>query len=401
MWGHRRRSGPSGGGRVDGHHHTLLLVGFFMTVVMLWPLPGDARILERHRERRYESTHGLIYLDLGYSLSSTEPANHAWRSKGTTSVLDRVEFNNATIGLANEAAPDSRFGFEVGVQTGIDPDSGVPDENAVGGASTLKHLYYTNLSYLFPLGRGLELTGGLIPGFPGYPSFHAIENPSYTRHYGVDYVPYFLWGVRATYPFTERLAASVFVVTGWDYLVDANDVPSYGLQFRWQATERAIITQNLYYGSDQAATAVDYWRFVSNTVAEWRFGSFLLAGSFTYGTERQAELPGEPRFGWTAGALWVQWMATQNLRFALRPEFFDDPNGLMTGARQTLSAVAVTAEYRLSPIEWNTVSARAEIRLDRSTGDEGGFYEGPDNSLVPDQQLLIVALMWKFNSADE
>ena len=39
-------------------------------------------------------------------------------------------------------------------------------------------------SALFPAGNGLTVTGGLIPGHIGYESFHAIDNPNYTRIYG-------------------------------------------------------------------------------------------------------------------------------------------------------------------------------------------------------------------------
>ena len=38
-----------------------------------------------------------------------------------------------------------------------------------------------------------------------------------------------------------------------------------------------------------------------------------------------------------------------------------------------------------------------EVRYDRSTGEQGGFYEGPDNMLVPDQPLALIGLLWSFD----
>ncbi len=345
---------------------------------------------------------GGAYLDLGYLDSSTRPGNHAWRSKGTSNVLDRLKVNNATLWLSKEATTGSRWGFRLGLQAGVDPDGGVPAEDvAISAAEALGHLYTNNLTYLAPLGQGLELTGGLLPGFPGYPSFHAIENPTYTRPYAVDYVPYFLWGLRATYPAGASVSGSLFVVSGWDYLKSPNDIPSYGFQLGWQISERVHFTQNLYYGSDQEATAMEYWRFATDTNLEWRTGRFLIGASFTLGLEKQAEVSGQPRYQWTAAALWLQWRATDRWRFAVRPEWFDDPDGLQTSARQTITAVAATAEYRLRSIARNTLSARAELRFDRSTGAEGGFFADVDNHLVTDQRLLILAVMWKFDSADQ
>jgi hypothetical protein len=69
-----------------------------------------------------------------------------------------------------------------------------------------------------------------------------------------------------------------------------------------------------------------------------------------------------------------------------------------SGAAQTIEAVTVGGEFRLSPLEMNTLSARLEYRYDRSTGADGGFFEGDDNGLTPDQHLFIVALMWRFES---
>jgi hypothetical protein len=68
----------------------------------------------------------------------------------------------------------------------------------------------------------------------------------------------------------------------------------------------------------------------------------------------------------------------------------------MTGARQTLRAATATMEYRAWFLEHNDLSLRFEYRFDRSTGDEGGFYAGADNRLVPEQNLFIVGIVWSF-----
>ena len=339
------------------------------------------------------------YLDIGYLDSSTRPSNHGWRTKSTTSVLDRLRINNASVALQRGPSLDSPWGYQVGLQAGIDIDGLVPaEEVAVGAAKPLSHLFAASVSYWFRAGRGIGLTGGLLPGFPGYPSFLAGGNPSYTRPYQVDMVPYFLWGLRASYPASGPLVGSLYVVTGWNYLEWPNDVLSTGLQLVWEAADGLQLTQNIYYGPDQAATDLEYWRFASNTIAEWTGSRFLLAGSVHYMSEKQAAVAGNPGYQWAAGALWLQWLPTANWRFAVRPEVIWDSDGLATGNRQTLTALALTAEYRLTPVRLNTLSARAELRLDRSTGEEGGFYMGPDNALVPDQRLFILAVMWRFRS---
>jgi hypothetical protein len=341
---------------------------------------------------------GRLYLDFGYLRSSTRPGNHTWRSKGTTSTIDRLKVNNATFMVQKETSPESRWGFLAGVQGGVDINGLVPS-SPVSDAEDLKHLYYTNVSYLFPAGNGLTVTGGLIPGHIGYESFHAIDNPNYTRIYGVDYVPYFEWGVQAAYPFSDSFEGALLVVNGYDYLSSPNSVPSYGLQATVRVADNTGFRQNFYYGPEQGDTSLEYWRFVSNTIAQWNVGRFTLLGTVGFGTEKQTGLAGTPRYDWAWGALWIKWRPTDAWRAAVRPEFFKDSDGLMTGARQKIYAITGSLEYRLSPIEMNALSARLEYRFDRSTGPDGGFYEGSDNILVANQHLVMVSVMVLFDTA--
>lgn len=337
------------------------------------------------------------YLDVAYLLSDNEPANHLWRTKGTTPIVDRLELNNATLWAGKRSTSESRWGFHLGLQAGKDVDN-LESAEAGSSADVLKHLYYTNLTYLAPVGgRELLLTGGLIPGHLGYESFHAIDNPTYTRIYGVDYVPYFEWGVSAEYPVGDSFRGTLLVVNGWDYLASPNGLPSYGLQVDWNLEEDSWLRGNIFYGPEQESTALEFWRFAGEAIGQWRLGDFLLVGNLGWGTERQATVSGTPRHEWAWGSLWVNWQPDGRAWSAgLRPEVFRDADGLQSGTRQIIGAVTATAQYRLETIKLNVLSVRAEYRFDRSTGAEGGFYRGADNRLVPDQHLFMLGINWHF-----
>jgi hypothetical protein len=98
------------------------------------------------------------------------------------------------------------------------------------------------------------------------------------------------------------------------------------------------------------------------------------------------------------GAIWFGWHIDGPWNLGLRPEFYWDPDGLGTGADQTIQAYTVTLEYKFSPVASHSLVAALEYRYDRSTGPEGGFFKGDANSLVSNQHQVIFSVMWTFGS---
>ena len=96
---------------------------------------------------------------------------------------------------------------------------------------------------------------------------------------------------------------------------------------------------------------------------------------------------------WHIGAPWA---------IAVRPEFYWDRNGLMTGAEQLVKAVTTTTEYKV-PYQWTNMIMRLEYGYDESTGGGGGFFKGNEIAqgvigLTPAQHMLIFGLIWTLDS---
>lgn len=345
--------------------------------------------------------HYQFYIDAGYARSNNQPANRAWRSKSTTNKLDRPELFLAMANVSRTPRPGSRWGLEFGLQTGVDSEGLVtspppPANEPIDNADSWRHLYLANVSYLFGTKRTLELKGGLFSSPIGYESYLAIDNPNYTKGYLLDNVPYFMIGVEALWDVSEKVDLGLYLTTGYNYLTSPNDSPSLGTYVAWNISPRWTLKNNLYYGPDQSDTDMEFWRFLSDTVLEWDSGPFLVAFAGNVGTERQAHLPGQPRATWSSGALWALWRFAPRWSAAVRPEFYSDPEGVMTGARQFIQAYTGTVKYEYSPGRHRLVGT-LEVRYDRSTGDDGGFYEGPDNVLVPSQTLVLLGVLWSFD----
>ena len=343
------------------------------------------------------------FMDFGYLLDFNHPANHLFRDRGTTFKVDELDLNMAGAGFKKEAAENSRWGTELAVQAGKDSANFGFSATApnVSGADVLRHFGAANVSYLAPVASGLTVQAGLFSSLIGYDSLYAKDNFEYTRPWGADYTPYLMFGINASYPFTKKITATGFVINDYFHLAHPNNVPSFGGQLIYSASDHLNIKETVLHGAQQSETALEFWRFFSDTIAEWKKGRFTTAFEYQIGTEK-VNLPGTPRALWMSAqlpfhrAIAGRWSAT------LRPEFAWDRDGRWTGSKQTIKAFTTTLECRLPYWKTHTI-ARLEYRVDDSRGPGGGFYRGAVMArgvvaLVPTQQLLAIGLIVTFES---
>ncbi len=343
------------------------------------------------------------FLDFGYLLDFNHPANHLFRDRGTTFKVDELNLNMAGAGVKKEASQDSRWGTEFDVQGGKDSlnfgfSATAPN---VGEADWLRHFGLANVSYLAPVGNGLTVQGGLFSSLIGYDSLYAKDNFNYTRPWGADYTPYLMFGINVSYPFTKRITATAFVLNGYWHLAHANNVPSFGGQLNYSATEHLNFKETVLYGPHQADTSLEFWRFFSDSIAEWKKEHFTTAFEYQIGTEK-VNVPGTPRALWMSAQMPLHRVIAGPWSATVRPEFAWDRDGRWTGSKQTIKALTTTLEYRLPYWKTNTI-AHLEYRVDDSRGAGGGFFRGAQVSpgvvaLVPTQQLLAFGLLFTFES---
>lgn len=348
--------------------------------------------------------HYGAYLDVSYVLNFNFPENHLWRNRATAARHNEFAPNMALAYVRKDATESSRWGMELGVQGGYDSErfAFLQGEREVGGADTLRHIHRANVSYLAPVGKGLTITAGLFNSLIGYESLYAKDNVSYTRSWIADNTPYMMFGVNAKYPVTDKLTVAGFIVNGYYHLSHPNDQPSYGGQWAYKATPQLTLTQTVYGGPDQTNTALQFWRFYANHIVEWKGDNLTFAASYDIGTENIADRPGNPRAFVMGGNVVARWHVTGPWALAVRPEFYWDRNGRWTGSEQFVKAVTSTIEYRI-PYKWTNTTLRLEHRWDESTGAGGGFFRRGEVqpgvlSLTPNQHLVLLGILWTFDS---
>jgi len=342
------------------------------------------------------------FIDVGRLFSSTSPSNHLFRNRGTTPRLDTWDLNMTGAYLKKAPSESSRTGAEFTVQEGHDSEIFGFSATApnIDGADWLLHLGPTNVSYLTPLGKGLTVQGGIFASLIGYDGLYAKDNFTYTRPWTGDYTPYFMLGVNASYPVTSRLTATGFVVNGYWHLAHANDVPSFGGQLAYKATDKVTVKQTILYGPHQADTALRYWRFFSDSIVERKTRQVTAAFEYQLGTEGVAT-SGDPRALWMAAQAPVKWSVRGPWSVVVRPEFAWDRDGRWIGAAQSVKAFTSTVEYRRS-LGGAQAIVKLEYRVDDSRGPGGGFFAEPDvqpgvPGLTPTQHLFAVGLIFTFD----
>ena len=343
------------------------------------------------------------FVDAGYLLDFNHPANHLFRDRGTTFRVDEVDVNMAAAGVKKDATQDSRWGMEFSVQGGKDSANFGFSATApnIGGANVLRHFGAANVSYLAPLGRGLTVQGGLFSSLIGYDSLYAKDNSEYTRPWGADYTPYLMFGINASYPFTKKLTVTGFVINDYFHLAHPNNVPSFGGQLSYSASDHLNFKETMLYGPHQSNTSSEFWRFFSDSIAEWKKDKFTTAFEYQIGTEK-VNVAATPRALWMSAQLPFHRVIAGPWSATLRPEVAWDRDGRWTGSKQTIKALTTTLEYRVPYWKTNTI-ARLEYRVDDSRGSGGGFFRGAEISpgltgLVPTQQLLALGLIFTFES---
>ena len=343
-----------------------------------------------------------FFVDLGYLVDLNHPANHLFRSRGTTFNVDEIDVNMAAVYIKKDVSERSRWGMQLTLQAGEDSKvfgfSSV--EPNLSGANFLRQLGPANVSYLAPVGKGLTVQAGIFNSYIGYDSLYAKDNFNYTRPWGADFTPYLMMGVNASYPVTPKLTLAGFVINDYFHLADPNSVPSFGGQIAYKATGQWTVKETLLVGPHQADTSLEFWRFLSDSIAEWKRDPYTVAFEYQAATE-QVATTGKPQATWMAAQLPAHWQLDKHWALSVRPEVAWDSDGRWTGFPQTVKAVTGTVEYRIPYRQTNTI-LRMEYRFDDSRGPGGGFFRGTETApgvvgLTPSQHLFAFGVIFTYD----
>lgn len=324
--------------------------------------PPSAPALVRADPRWWERIDLHAYADVYYAYNFNRPTTGTSFIPGTGTTAKRAnEFslNLAAIDLGLKPEP---VGFRLIVNYGSAADilhAGEPTGTGIG-PEVWRFVQQASISGRIPIGRGLLVEGGIMPCHAGFEVFASKDNWNYTRSWMADLSPYYQAGVRASYAFTDRWSAQLHVLNGWQIIGENNEAKTLGTQIAW-ATERVTISWNTLAGPELPNDNA-HWRLFSDVVVAVRPLEWLHLGAIWDIAHQQR--PAASGAYWTGAAGYVRVIPRKWLAWALRGEYFHDPDAGISGASQDLTEGTATIELR----PHDNLILKLESRYDHSTG---------------------------------
>ncbi len=292
------------------------------------------------------------FVSAGYSYNFNKPLS----GQNTYRVFDvddnTIKLDVAELVVQKAVSAPSEIGFRFDLTAG----SSIPRVAAASGlfrdAETGKaqdfDLQQAFVSYIAPVGRGLRFDAGkfithmgaeVIEGYDGY-------NDNYTRSILFGYaIPFTHTGLKVSMPFSDSFSAMVMVVNGWDNVKDNNKKKSFGGQLAITPSPKVALYVNYIGGAERNDDDV---RHDIDFVAVLKPADpVALTLNVNYGTDQNAA--GQGRNGrWFAASGALRVGLSESFALALRGEFFEDKEGVRTGAVQKLKSVTLTPEVKIN-----------------------------------------------------
>ena len=265
-----------------------------------------------------------------------------------------ISLNMAELILDKAPAADSAIGrtgyhVSVGFGDGMNVTNSF-DPAGLGFAQYLKEGY---VSYLAPLGKGLQVDFGKFVTPMGAEVIESKDNWNYSRSILFGYaIPFYHFGVRAKYAFNDKYSLTGFVTNGWNNVVDNNSGKTYGFSFAGTPTKQWSYYVNYLAGPETPAgtfgfttaahtvpaTVNSVWRqtwdatLMYTPTSRW---SFTLNYDYGRGDRTVTNFATNPNtlsppVYWTGFAGYVKYSPDANDYFAGRYEYYNDHDGFTT-----------------------------------------------------------------------
>jgi len=332
------------------------------------------------------------FVSATYSYNANRPASGTNQFRVFDFDDNTVKVDVAEVVLQKAVAKRGEAGFRIDAVAG----GSIPRVSAAAGlfrdASGKAQdfdLQQAIVSYIAAVGSGLRFDVGKFVTHHGYEVIEGYDgyNDNATHSFLFGYaIPFTHTGVKASYTFSDQLAAIVMFANGWDVVKDNNSSKSLGAQLIFTPSKTVTVFANYMVGPERNGTEGDP-RNIVDVNAQWKITDrTVLAVDVVYGSEANAVTHGRTAM-WNGFVGYARFGLSDSFALILRGELFNDRDGARTGVAQKLKGITLTPELKVS----SHLLVRADLRIDWSNHDVFEEKEGLTGS-QPTGLLNIIYL---------
>lgn len=151
----------------------------------------------------------------------------------------------------------------------------------------------------------------------------------YSRSLSAEYVPYYLSGLRLTAPLSKRVNGYLYLVNGWQHIINPNQKLSIATQIEHKVSDRILLNWNMYFGNEKSSIDSTYGkRFFTDVYAIINpDGKLSLTSCVYYGLQQHTNA--KQGSSWYQGNIIARYNLHKKLSLSARAEFFSDPHLVM------------------------------------------------------------------------
>ncbi len=331
------------------------------------------------------------FVDTYYGYNFNQPNSRTSGLRAFDGPSNQFALNLIEINLDRVPDPtNSRLGFHLGI--GFGQAMNAVNSTDPAGLSFAQYLKEGYISYLAPVGRGLQVEVGKFVTPHGAEVIETKDNWNYSRGLLFSYaIPYYHYGARAKYTFNSKYSVSGFLVNGWNDIYDDNSGKTIGTSFAWSPTKSITLSQSYMAGPETTGTN-SHWRQLSDTVLTYSPTAKLTSMvNFDYGRGDRIAGDVRPVF-WTGVAGYLRYEFDSRYAVATRYEYFNDHYGFTTGTPQHVQEFTGTFQRILA----RQLITRLEYRHDFS--NRPVFTKGTQR--VFGQGTLTAGIVYRFDTLE-
>jgi hypothetical protein len=189
---------------------------------------------------------------------------------------------------------------------------------------TLKNIVEASAGFKVVPDRNIWIDAGVF-GSP-YTNESAIskDHLAYTRSFAPEYVPYYLTGVKASIPLSDKVTSYFYLLNGWQQIQDENERLAMGTQLEYRPNKNLLLNWDTYIGDERSASdSTNATRYFSDLYLIYSKGKFAATSCIYAGLQLQAQ--SRKAFWWQANLI-VRYDLTAKTSVTGRLEHFSDPH---------------------------------------------------------------------------